>query len=78
MKDLIKLGLELGKNSVLDGTLNANDLRNNKKQMAVKFVKTAAWTLIQRHPLFVGIKYGFMALAAFAILSLIGGIYFFL
>lgn len=46
MKELLKLATEIGKSSVLDGTINANDLRNNKKQLAVKLAKTAAWTLV--------------------------------
>jgi hypothetical protein len=76
MKELLKLATEIGKASVLDGTINATDLRNNKKQMAVKLAKTAAWTLVQRHPLFIAIKYGAFAAAFVLLIALIGILYF--
>ena len=75
MKELLKLATEIGKSSVLDGTINANDLRNNKKQLAVKLAKTAAWTLVQRHPLFIAVKYGSIAAAIVLFIALIGFLY---
>jgi hypothetical protein len=76
MKELLKVAADIGKASVLDGTINANALRGNKKRLAVNLVKTAAWTLIQRHPLFIAIKYGLIAAATVLVLILIGVLYF--
>lgn len=76
MKELLRVAADVGKASVLDGTVNANDLRTNKKQLAIKLAKTAAWTLIQRHPLFIAIKYGLIAAASVLVLSLIAALYF--
>ena len=76
MNELLKLASEIGKSSVLDGTLNINDLRNNKKQLAVNLAKTAAWTLVQRHPLFIAVKYGAIAVAIALLIVLIGVLYF--
>ncbi|TLX16565.1 hypothetical protein [Rhizobium sp. MHM7A] len=67
-----------GRASVLDGTVNANDLRNNKKQLAVTLAKTAVWTLTQRHPLFIVFKYVFTRQSTNPILSLISRMYSFM
>lgn len=76
MKELLKVVTDIGKASVLDGTLNANDLRTNKKQLAVKLAKTAAWTLIQRHPLYIAVKYGMIAVTSVLILIVVASLYF--
>jgi hypothetical protein len=76
MKALFNLVADIGKNAVLDGTVNSNDLRHNKKQMAVKLAKTAAWTLIQRHPFFIAVKYGAIAVVALLVVILLAVAYF--
>jgi hypothetical protein len=76
MKELLKVAAEIGKASVLDGTINANDLRTNKTQLAVKLAKTAAWALVQRHPLFIAFKYGAFAAAFVLLIALVGILYF--
>lgn len=76
MKELLKLAAEIGRSSVLDGTINVNDLRNNKKELAVKLAKTAAWTIVQRHPLFIAAKYGAIAASVILLIVLIRVLYF--
>jgi hypothetical protein len=76
MKELIKFAAEIGKASVLDGTINSNDLLHNKKQLTVKLAKTAAWTLVQRHPLFLAIKFG-VFLTIFILLMIFAAAFYF-
>lgn len=71
MKEILKTVLEVGKSSVLDGSVNAADLKTNKKKVAMSLAKGVAWQLVQRHPLFMVIKLGLYAGAAVLALIII-------
>jgi len=56
MKNILNAALEVAKSSALDGSINAADLRNNKKKVAFGLAKSVAWTLVQHHPLYIALK----------------------
>lgn len=72
MKNLVKLVLGIAASSALDGTLNARDLKNNKKKAAFALAKTVGWTIVQNHPAFILAKLVFWGVCAFLVLVVAG------
>jgi hypothetical protein len=66
MQKIIEAAAEVAKATVLDCTITAADLRENKKNVAAKLAKSLAWMFIQNHPLYIAIKLALWGLAAFA------------
>ncbi|MCS4089367.1 hypothetical protein [Rhizobium sp. BK176] len=70
MQKLIEAAADMAKATVLEGNISATDLRDHKKNVAVKLAKSLAWTLIQNHPLYIAFTLALWGLAAFAALVL--------
>ncbi|NTF18202.1 hypothetical protein G6L37_07265 [Agrobacterium rubi] len=77
MKNLIKTAFGIAASSALDGTLNANDLRSNKKKVAITLAKSVGWTIVQNHPAYIMAKLVLWALGAVIFLLLAGVIAWF-
>lgn len=76
MQKIIEAAAEVAKATVLDGNITAADIRDNKKDVAVKLAKSLAWTLIQNHPLYIAFKMALWGVAAFAVIVLAVVAYF--
>lgn len=66
IKKMMEAALEVSKTAALDGTLNATDLKSNRKKVVFSLVKSAAWMLVQRHPAYIMLK---LALWGFGVLA---------
>lgn len=72
IKKLLQAAAEAGKTSALDGTLNAADLRNDKKRIAFSLAKSVAWALVQNHPAYIMLKLALWGFLALVVLILAG------
>jgi hypothetical protein len=72
IKKLLQAAAEVGKTAALDGTLNAADIRANKKKVAFSLVKSVAWTLVQNHPAYIMLKLALWGFGTFALLIIVG------
>lgn len=76
MRKIFETVAEAAKTAALDGTLNAADLRNNKKKVAVSLAKAALWTFIENHPAYIILKWVARAIIALIVLGIAIGLYF--
>lgn len=68
----MKKTLDFAMTLAASGAMDPAHLKGNKKQVAFKLAKTAAWVMIQKHPLFMALKLALYALAAVALLVVVG------
>lgn len=72
IKKLLQAAAEVGKTAALDGTLNAADIRANKKKVALSLAKSVAWTLVQNHPAYIMLKLALWGFGALVLLIIAG------
>lgn len=72
MKNIIKTVMDIAASSAMDGTLNAKDLKHNKKKVAFALAKTVGWTIVQNHPAYIMAKLVLWGIAAVIFLIVAG------
>lgn len=68
MKGILSAVIEVAKTSALDGSINRADVRNNKKKVALGLAKSVAWTLVQRHPLYIAFRLAMWGVISVAVI----------